>query len=151
MSLDNPVQTVDVSEQSDKPTPAFDPLLFHILMYSLADRMLIKGLKVLSQQNVERELVQRLDANSFPQAIREIYLSTPENDRGLRDSAIKITMDHLTSLRSQEEVNPTALENELLKSTPQFSYDLLVAIMNKSVSTWNRGLVCGKNWVERMS
>jgi hypothetical protein len=46
---------------------------FHILMYSLADRLFIQGLKALSKQNVGRKLVERLDANSFPQAIIEIY------------------------------------------------------------------------------
>lgn len=59
-------------------------------MYSLADRMFIKGLKILSKQNVERELVRQLDADSFPQAILEIYNSTPPDDRGLRDLAIPI-------------------------------------------------------------
>lgn len=47
------------------PPAAFDPLSFHILMYSLADRMFIEGLKVLSNQKAERELIDRLDANSF--------------------------------------------------------------------------------------
>jgi len=115
-------------------------------MYSLADRMFIRGLKILSQQNVERELGQQLDVVSFPQAIFEIYNSTPPEDRGLRDLAIQYTMDNLTSLRSEGEGAAAAFEDSLLKSTPQFSYDLLVAIMNKSVQDWNQYGVCGKNW-----
>lgn len=67
-------------------------------MYSLIDHMFIQGLKALSQQNVERELIQRLYSNSFPQAILEIYNSTPANDQGQPDLAIKITMDHLTEV-----------------------------------------------------
>lgn len=38
-------------------------------------------------------------------------------------------MDHLTLLRSKGETAPAAFEDSLLKSAPQFSYDLLVAVM----------------------
>lgn len=83
--------------------PEYDTLSFHILMYSLADRLFIEGLKALSKENVEHELVQRLDASSFSEAISEIYRSTPIHDRGLRDLAIKTTMNHLTTLRNSNE------------------------------------------------
>jgi hypothetical protein len=76
-----------------------NPLSSRALMYSLADGMLIKGLKPRSRQNVQRELVQGLEVN-FPQVILETYNSIPANDRGLRDLAVKMTMDHLTALRS---------------------------------------------------
>ena len=72
--------------------PEYDTLCFHILMYSLADRLFIEGLKALSKENVEHELVQRLDVSSFTEAISEIYRSTPIHDRGLRDLAIKTTI-----------------------------------------------------------
>jgi hypothetical protein len=62
-----------VSDLPKESASISDPLSFHIPMYSLADRLFIQGLKALSKQNVERELVQRIDANSFPQAIIEIY------------------------------------------------------------------------------
>lgn len=116
------------------PPAAFDPLSFHILMYSLADRMFIEGLKALSNQKAERELIDRLDANSFPRAILEIYNSTPAEDRGLRDMAVRVTMDHLTMLRSGDEGVPVTFENSLLKNVPQFCFDLLVAIMDKNMS-----------------
>jgi hypothetical protein len=115
-------------------------------MYSLADRLLIQGLKALSKQNVEQELVERLDANSFPLAVIEIYNSTPQKDRGLRDLAVRITMDHLTTLRNAGESGSAAFKNDLLQSVPQFSYDLLVSIMNKSVSAWNGNSVLYTNW-----
>lgn len=135
-----------VSDVSRGPSPIPDPLSFHILMYTLADRLFIQGLKALSKQNVERELVERLDANSFPLAVIEIYNSTPQKDRGLRDLAVKITMDHLTTLRNAGESGPAAFQNDLLQSVPQFSYDLLVAIVNKSVSTWNEYRLPEINW-----
>lgn len=121
-----------VSNLSKRPAPMPDLLSFHILMYSLTDRLFIQGLKALSKQNVERELVERLDANSFLRAIIEIYNSTPQNNRGLRDLAVKITMDHLTTLRNAGESgsNPNAALGtgtclarfHLIKNFPKFSY-----------------------------
>ncbi|KAL4778453.1 hypothetical protein BJX76DRAFT_352603 [Aspergillus varians] len=128
--------------------PAYDPLSFHILMYSLADRLFIEGLKALSKENVEHELVRRLDASSFPEAILEIYRSTPTHDRGLRDLAVKTTMNHLTALRASDELTTVVLQNSLLESLPQFSYDLLLAMMDESVSVWNQGLAIKRNWVQ---
>ncbi|KAJ5938123.1 hypothetical protein N7454_004465, partial [Penicillium verhagenii] len=119
---------------SEHPPATVDPLSFHILMYSLADRMFIEGLKALSAQKAERELIERLDTNSFPGAIFEIYNSTPTHDRGLRDRAVSLTIDHLKVLRSGHEGAPEAFQNSLLESVSQFCLDLLVAIMDKNVS-----------------
>jgi hypothetical protein len=123
-------------------TPAaFDPLSFHILMYCLADRMLIEDLKSLSKQKAERELIHGLDANSFTRAILEIYNATPADDRGLRDMAVRVTMDHLTMLSTGDGAAPVTFQNSLLKSVPQFCFDLLVAIVDRKVS--NQGsMVC---------
>lgn len=132
--------------------PPYDPLSFHILIYSLADRLFIHGRKELSKQKVERELLQRLDVNSFSRAVIEVYKSTPPHERGLRDLAVKITMDHMTELRTRRESVPAALEDRLLEQVPQFTYDLLVAMMNTSVRDWNLNGVCRKNWsVENFS
>ncbi|KAE8379706.1 hypothetical protein BDV26DRAFT_156017 [Aspergillus bertholletiae] len=136
------------AEGSCEPSsvPTFNPLSFHILMYSLADRMLIHGLKALSQQNVEQELVQHLDADMFPQAILEIYNSTPKSDRGLRDVAVKVTMGHLTMLRKEDETGNLIFKKSLLESVPQFTYDLLLKIMNKSTAMWDKGGAIQRDW-----
>lgn len=97
-----------VSDVSREPSPIPDPISFHILMYSLADRLFIQDLKALSKQNVEWELVEQLDANLFPLAVIEIYNSTPQTNRDLRDLAVKITLDHLTTLRNAGESGSTA-------------------------------------------
>ncbi|KAE8137929.1 hypothetical protein BDV38DRAFT_245915 [Aspergillus pseudotamarii] len=133
-----PVESNQVCDVPEEQARLSDPLSFHILMYSLADRLLIHGLKALSKENAGHELIQRLDAHAFPQAIFEIYNSTPENDRGLRDLAVEVTMDHLSALRKANGTAAAAFKDDLLKSVPQFSYDLVVAMMNKSVSTESR-------------
>ncbi|PYH75791.1 hypothetical protein BO82DRAFT_12647 [Aspergillus uvarum CBS 121591] len=115
-------------------TPMLDPLSFHILMYSLADRLLVTGLKALAQKKVEYEMAQRLDAASFPQAVLEIYNSTPKSDRGLRDLAVDITLRNLSLLRRKDEAADAIFQDTLLDSVPQFSRDLLIAMMKKSVT-----------------
>lgn len=117
----------------EEAAPPWEPLSFHIQMYSLADRLLIQGLKVISAQKTKSELVQRLDAISFPAAIIEIYNTTPENDRGLRDLAVQVTMEHLATLRRADETQAAAFQDGLLKSVPQFSYDLVLAMIRKYV------------------
>lgn len=136
-----------VSDLSNELASISNPLSFHILMYSLADRLFIQGLKALSKQNVERELMQQLNANSFSRAIIEIYRSTPKNERGLRDLAVKITMNHLTALRSTQESGTAAFQNNLLLSVPQFSYDLLVEMKDKSVFFWSQDKLFERDWL----
>ena len=114
-------------------------LSLHILMYSLADRLLIHGLKSLSKDKVEKELARvRLDSSTFPHIIYGIYSSTPESGRGLRDLALQMTMDNLVAMRTAagtgEESGPMAFPDSLAKSTPQFSSDLVVEMMNRTVA-----------------
>ncbi|KAJ5535100.1 hypothetical protein N7527_001354 [Penicillium freii] len=51
-------------------------LSFHILMYSLADRMFIHGLKALSKEKVEKELAQRRSEDVPAGDLRNIQLNT---------------------------------------------------------------------------
>ncbi|EED11897.1 conserved hypothetical protein [Talaromyces stipitatus ATCC 10500] len=129
---------VDAAEGT---APLLDPLSFHILIYSLADRLLIQGLKILSGQKLKSALIQRLDAGSFPSVIVEIYNTTPEQDRGLRDIAVQITMEYFSTLRSASKTGVAAFQDALLQSVPQFSYDLLIAMMKKYVPVLEGGSV----------
>jgi hypothetical protein len=123
-----------------------DPLIFHIAIYALADRLHIQGLKNRSKEYVETELSHRLDEESFPLAITEIYTSTPEHDRGLRDIVIKVTLDNLVAFRKGDGRRPPILQDGHLKQLPQFSYDLAIAMMDKCVSHWSRVGFCYENW-----
>lgn len=123
---------------SDKPssvasTQYYDPVSFHILMYSLADRLLIHGLKSLSKMNVKKELSQRLDGDAFRKAVIETYNTTPEHERGLRDLIVEMTIDHLSDLRQENNSAPAALQDNLFKEVPGYAYDLLKTMINKNV------------------
>ncbi|CAG8175834.1 unnamed protein product [Penicillium salamii] len=130
--MDGRSSVPDGTDSSENPLAVFDDLSFHISMYSLADRMFISGLKALSSQKTEKEFLERLDASSFPRAIKEMYTSTPEHVQGLRKIAVKVTMDHLKMLRSRDEGITKIFKNSLLQSVPQFCFDLLVALMDKT-------------------
>ncbi|CAG8377666.1 unnamed protein product [Penicillium salamii] len=112
---------------------AVDPLSFHILMYSLADRMFIEGLKTVSSEKVEQGLIQLSDLTSFARAIEYIYNSTPAEVRGLRDIAVRVTMNRLAALQREYEGVPVILKKTLPQSVPQFCYDLLVAFMDRAL------------------
>ncbi|KAL4872345.1 hypothetical protein BDV12DRAFT_193439 [Aspergillus spectabilis] len=57
-------------------TPEYYPLSFHILMYSLADRLFIEGLKALSKEKVEQELFHAFHP------MRSNYSFSPNHDDG---------------------------------------------------------------------
>ncbi|CAG8939374.1 unnamed protein product [Penicillium salamii] len=124
-----------LGDAKEYPQAAVDPLSFHILMYSLADRMFIEGLKDKSSQKAEQELDRQLvgkpDLNPLLRAIMEIYNSTPAHARGLRDIAVRVTMDHMAMLDGYSRVKEF-LKNGLLDPVPQFGFDLLVAIVDKN-------------------
>lgn len=113
-------------------------LFFHIAMYSLADRMLIEGLKTPSKSKFEGELRQKLDLDFFPGMIRDIYTSTPQTDRGLRDLVVRLTMEHLTELRPGKDGTLDVLQNELLEQVLQYPFDLLVTAMDQTVADKRR-------------
>ncbi|KAJ5961198.1 uncharacterized protein N7479_008348 [Penicillium vulpinum] len=142
------------SEPKEDLVATFDPLSIHISMYSLADRMFIEGLKVLSKKKFIQELDQRVNTEIFPYAITQIYNSTHASDRGLRDIAVKATMDNLQQLRTAPygHVASTATSvftDSLLKEIPQFCYDLAVAMMEKTVSDWRCYGYSRKNWISQ--
>lgn len=135
-SSKSPIHTVET----------YDPLSFHVLMYSLADRLLIDGLKAASKIYFYDRLMERLDSQSFPLAVLEVYRSTPQHDRGLRDLIIKVTMRHLMILRDPQEPDTGALQNDLLQQVPDFAYDLSVAMMDKCVTNWKQLGYCRTEW-----
>lgn len=120
--------------------------------------MFIHGLKVLSKENVAKELARPLYARAFPHAIYEIYNPTPSSDRDLRDLAVGITMENLISLRTGaqnmdpteagtgEEPRPASFPDSLVSPVPQFSSDLTVAMMNRTAADWDCYGICMPNW-----
>jgi hypothetical protein len=53
-------------------------------------------------------------------------------------------------LRRSDKSAAAVLQNSLLESVPHVSYDLLAAIIDTSVSIWNRDLGIGENWTKEL-
>ena len=92
---EGPSEEISNADSLGEIAQCFDPLSFHIQMYSLADRMCIEGLKHLSKDKTKKEMTKCGNHTTFEQAIWEIYKSTPTHDQPLRDMAVKVTMDNL--------------------------------------------------------
>ena len=92
--------------------------IFHAEMYSLADKYNIRGMKVLAQDHFRIRAQGNCRANEFPTAIRIVYKTTVDEDRGLRDVVVDIismNMDLLDGLEIKEAIKDTAnLAFELL-------------------------------------
>ncbi|CAI7632638.1 unnamed protein product [Penicillium viridicatum] len=73
---DNPEMPTNMpAKMSEDAGTACGILSFHIMMYSLADRMFIQGLKALSKEKVEKELAQRRSEDVPACDLRNIQLN----------------------------------------------------------------------------
>jgi hypothetical protein len=110
------------------------PLPFHMMMYLLAHSMEISGLKLLAKYHVTRSLVDNITPESFSLYISTIYntynLSVGPGHE-LRDIAVQATIDHRADLRRNVHGNHMVLGNDLLDDIPEFTRDVLIAIMDQ--------------------
>lgn len=137
-SWTEPDEPITTPQTSPTPTGIAQPVQFHIGMYCLADNLGITGLKVLAKQRITEEL-KTLTACSFQNVVKEIYephglMTRVVGDRGLKDLLVKVTLDNLKTLRSRSWTDGAALDDDLLRSMPQFTMDLLVAMIGKSIA-----------------
>ncbi|OCL05311.1 hypothetical protein AOQ84DRAFT_257261, partial [Glonium stellatum] len=65
-----------------KISPPDGPLLFHIKVYALAEKILWDPLKILAENKFEASLASKWDSITFPLAIRFVYDVAPPGQRG---------------------------------------------------------------------
>lgn len=92
-------------------------LLHHSRVYALADKYNIPSLKALAVENFRADCFWFWGDDDFPKAAREIYETTPDQDRGLRDAMVDTVYKHL-SLLTKPEMKLTVRDSLL-------AYDLL--------------------------
>ncbi|KAI9809482.1 MAG: hypothetical protein M1826_003896, partial [Phylliscum demangeonii] len=78
-------------------------LTVHARMYAIADKYQIPGLKDLSKRKFSTTVTDKWNNESFSHAVRVVYNSTPQNDRGLRDVVARIGREHIHALRDRGE------------------------------------------------
>ncbi|KAI4730979.1 hypothetical protein E4T49_01120 [Aureobasidium sp. EXF-10728] len=92
-------------------------LLTHTRVYALAEKYDIPALKALAKSKFEMAMACYYDSPEFADAIEEVYCSTIDSDRGLRDVVIQAFRNH-PQLASTQDVFG------VIKRTPTLAFEL---------------------------
>lgn len=99
------------------------PAAFHAQMYGVGDYFQIPGLKTAAQRYFTSAFPYLWNDEAFCTAVSEVYSSTPESDRGLRDIVVQ------TVINNHRHESVLKLNRDMLKQVPEFSYDFGVAVL----------------------
>jgi hypothetical protein len=83
----------DYAEAVDLPL-----MVFATRVYALADKYDIPALKILATTKFEAVAKDGWNTTDFPRSIKVMYESTPSNDRGLRDVALRVAAENSNAL-----------------------------------------------------
>jgi hypothetical protein len=89
--------------------PWMEEITFHARIYSYGEKYLIPGLKCRALEKCKESITSLFDEidpgcfEGFPAAITEIYTSTPDTDRGLRDLIASTCSENLPELQKMSE------------------------------------------------
>lgn len=86
-------------------------------MYALAEKYDIPSLKELAQSKFEMAMACYYDSSEFADAIEEVYCSTIDTDRGLRDIVLQAFRAH-PALATTQDVYA------VIKETPALAMEL---------------------------
>ncbi|KAM0718483.1 hypothetical protein Q7P37_005553 [Cladosporium fusiforme] len=92
-------------------------LLMHTRVYALAEKYDIPCLKQLAQSKFEMAMACYYDSSEFADAIEEVYCSTIDSDRGLRDVVLQAFRSH-PALATTQDVYA------VIKDTPTLALEL---------------------------
>lgn len=92
-------------------------LLTHTRVYALAEKYDIPPLKSLAKAKFEMAMACYYDSPEFADAIEEVYCTTIDSDRGLRDVVLQ-------AFRSHPQLASTQDVFGVIKETPTLAFDL---------------------------
>jgi BTB/POZ domain len=92
-------------------------LVAHARVYAIAEKYDIEGLKALAKWKFATEMNAHHHSAEVPDAIAEVYESTVESDRGLRDVVIQ-------TVRTHPEMVRRADVEDVIKDVPSLAYEL---------------------------
>ncbi|GLA10276.1 hypothetical protein AnigIFM60653_002371, partial [Aspergillus niger] len=101
---------------------------FHAQMYAQGDYFQIKQLKKKAKDYFTKSFLEHPNQDSFSSSVVEVYSSTGEHDRGLRDLVVQLTTDNLKILRNGD--NPILCDG-LLESVPKFMLEVCLSTLDK--------------------
>ncbi|KAM0193451.1 hypothetical protein ACHAPI_007772 [Fusarium lateritium] len=94
-------------------------MVFHAGVYQIADKYRILVLKDYAKEKFSTAVKSDWSTDDFPNAIELVYLTTPPEDRGLRDLVIETSYANLEKLISRDGFC------EALRTTTDFAADLV--------------------------
>ncbi|KAK4544712.1 hypothetical protein LTR36_003961 [Oleoguttula mirabilis] len=92
-------------------------LLLHTRVYALAEKYDIPALKALARSKFEMAMACNYDSPELPEAIEEVYCSTLDNDRGLRDIVLDLFKCHTQLVHTPDIFT-------IIKETPTLAMEL---------------------------
>ncbi|KAK3117886.1 hypothetical protein LTR53_000299 [Teratosphaeriaceae sp. CCFEE 6253] len=92
-------------------------LVLHSRVYGVAEKYDIPSLKQLARQKFEMALACHFDSLELPAAIEEVYCSTLDNDRGLRDLVCE-------AFRCHPQLANTPDIHAVIQELPSLAFDL---------------------------
>jgi speckle-type POZ protein len=114
------------------------PMIFHVKVYSIADKYDVVALKSQAKKKFEKAAKSCWNMEDFPLAISKVYSSTPATDRGLRGLVVEISCTHIDTLFVRQDFR------NLLEETVGFAADVtqLIASTFKEYKCPS----CGNRW-----
>ena len=108
----------DCDDESDDEYETDDAhLLLHTRVYALAEKYDIPALKSLARRKFEMAMACFYDSPEFADAVEEVYYSTIDTDRGLRDIVLQ-------AFRSHPQLASTQDVFAVIKETPALAFEL---------------------------
>jgi len=105
------------SEDEDEYETDDSNLLNHSRVYALAEKYDMPALKELARAKFEIAMACYYDSPEFADAIEEVYCSTIDSDRGLRDVVLQAFRTHPQLATTQDVYN-------VIKNTPSLAFEL---------------------------
>lgn len=98
----------------DNSSVADSVLVLHARVYALGEKYMVEGLKALAIENFSNSARNLWNTDGFFEAAREVYTSTIDSDRGLRDIVVKVFHDHQERLIHKDDAAYLLTEVPLL-------------------------------------
>jgi len=130
----SPLREGFAEEAFEFPAPEQEPdvekpyLLTHAKVYAIAEKYGISGLKDLARRKFASQVSIHYTSTEFAEGMQEVYDSTIESDRGLRDIVIH-------AFRTHPEIARRTDIQAVVKETPLLAWELFRVAWGMPVTT----------------
>jgi hypothetical protein len=105
------------STSSQEPDCETAHLIIHAKVYALAEKYGIMGLKALARRKFASQAKEHISSTELPWAMKEVYESTVDSDRGLRDIVIQ-------TFRANPDIARRPDVEDVVRETPSLAWEL---------------------------